>query len=140
MPARIEPLGEFLEWLDGLTKAEQDAVDRYIGLLRQLGVTLKHPYSSSIRGAKFPLRELRPTAGRSELRVFYAFDPEQAAVLLIGGCKTGVNQKKFYEQYILRSKGLWRRHITGLLTRETDNGPLGSRKAQEIQRNKNRQK
>ena len=32
------------------------------------------------------------------LRIFYAFDPRRAAILLIGGDKTG--RDRFYEEYV----------------------------------------
>ena len=36
------------------------------------------------------MKELRPgSAGRSELRVLFAFDPERSAIMLIAGDKAG---------------------------------------------------
>lgn len=48
-----------------------------------------------MNGASFALRELRAQSGGRPLRVFYAFDPERQAVLMIGGDKTG--DDRFYE-------------------------------------------
>lgn len=141
MTTKIEPATEFLEWFDTLTEAEQDAVDRYINLLRERGVSLPFPYSSAISGASFaPLRELRPSAGRSEMRVFYAFDPLQQAVLLVGGCKSGVSQKKFYNEHINRSKAVWERHCAALAKVADHERPLGNRKKKAPQPKKNRRK
>jgi hypothetical protein len=44
------------------------------------------------------MRELRVQSGGRPLRVFYAFDPRRAAILLIGGDKTADN--RFYERMI----------------------------------------
>jgi hypothetical protein len=44
------------------------------------------------------MRELRVQSGGRPLRVFYAFDPRRAAILLIGGDKTG--DDRFYERMV----------------------------------------
>ena len=46
------------------------------------------------------LKELRPgSAGRSEIRVLFAFDPTRSALLLLGGDKAG-NWQRWYRQNI----------------------------------------
>jgi hypothetical protein len=46
------------------------------------------------------LKELRPgSAGRSEIRVLFAFDPTRSALLLLGGDKAG-NWQRWYRQSI----------------------------------------
>jgi hypothetical protein len=46
------------------------------------------------------MRELRPgSAGRSEVRILFIFDPERRAVLLVAGDKAG-NWKKWYDRNI----------------------------------------
>jgi hypothetical protein len=86
-------------------------VYRYVGLLEQHGVQLGHPYSSAIRGSRYAFRELRPTAGRAELRVIYAFDPKRDAVLLIGGNKSG--DARFYEWIIPQAERIWEEYLSG---------------------------
>ena len=44
------------------------------------------------------MRELRVQSGGKPIRIFYAFDPRQAAILLLGGDKTG--DPRFYDQLI----------------------------------------
>ncbi len=44
------------------------------------------------------MRELRVQSGGEPYRIFYAFDPRRAAILLIGGNKTG--DDRFYETSI----------------------------------------
>jgi hypothetical protein len=46
------------------------------------------------------LKELRPgSAGQSEIRVLFAFDPTRSALLLLGGNKAG-NWQRWYRQNI----------------------------------------
>jgi hypothetical protein len=89
---------EFSEWFDSLDDADTDAVARVVDMLEMQGPTLPFPYSSSIKGSRLALRELRIQSGGNPLRVFYAFDPVRRAVLLIGGDKTG--DKRFYERSV----------------------------------------
>ena len=44
------------------------------------------------------MRELRVQSGGRPIRVLYAFDPRRAAILLIGGDKTG--DSRFYERMV----------------------------------------
>src|SRR5690554_1505507 len=100
---------EFTAWYQELSEGESDAVFRVIDLLEVSGVKLGYPHSSAIKGADWPLRELRPKAGRSPIRIFYAFDPRRAAVLLIGGDKSGDN--RFYKSIIPHAERLWRVYL-----------------------------
>lgn len=49
------------------------------------------------------------------LRVLYAFDPRRAAILLIGGDKTG--RDRWYEEYVPVADRLYDEHLD-TLTRE----------------------
>jgi len=100
---------EFREWYEALEDPLADAVYRLVGLLEVRGVTLGHPYSSAIEGSRYPLRELRADTGGRYLRVFYAFDPQRQAVLLLGGDKTG--DKRFYETYVPKAERLWGEYL-----------------------------
>jgi len=101
----IEATTEFKRWFESLEVGEKKAIDLVVGLLRVQGVGLGAPYSSSIKGARFPLRELRPKRGASPLRAFYAFAPRRNVLLLIGGDKSGDN--RFYTRMIARAESLW---------------------------------
>ncbi len=61
--------------------------------------------ASAIKGTKHALRELRPKAGRSPLRIFYAFDPNRDALLLIGGDKS--NDSKLYVRLTKQAEAIW---------------------------------
>ncbi len=72
-------------------------------------MTLPYPYSSSIEGASFALRELRTQVEGDPLGTLYAFDPSRQAVLLIGGDKTG--DDRFYERMIPIAERIWDEHL-----------------------------
>jgi hypothetical protein len=99
----------FVEWYDGLSQGEADAVTSVVDLLEAVGVKLGYPHSSAIKGSSIALRELRATENKAELRVFYAFDPARDAVLLIGGSKSG--DAKFYERMIEKAEKEWREYL-----------------------------
>lgn len=100
---------EAVEWLAGLSESDQDAVGRMITILEQVGLALAHPYSSSIRGGKYPFRELRIQSGGRPLRAFYIFDVTREAVVLCGGDKTG--QGRFYEAMIAQAERIWAEYL-----------------------------
>ena len=110
----IEVLGtdEFEKWFLDLNESDSIAVARVVGLLEAKGTALGFPYSSSITGSQYPLRELRVQSRGRPLRVFYAFDPLRQAVLLLGGDKTGDN--RFYVKMIPRAEALWESYLQDL--------------------------
>jgi hypothetical protein len=58
------------------------------------------------------LKELRPgSAGRSEIRVLFAFDPTRSALLLLGGDKAG-NWQRWYRQNIPIAEQLYLEYTT----------------------------
>ena len=109
MATEVIATDEFAAWYDGLSEAEQDRVAFTVDLLEARGVTLPHPYSSSIKGASFALRELRTQTEGDPLRTFYAFDPSRQAVLLIGGDKTG--DDRFYQRMIPIAERIWNEYL-----------------------------
>ena len=91
----IEYTDEFEEWWETLSEDEQDAVTFSVGLLHSEGPTLKFPHSTDVKKSRHSsMRELRSQCKGRPLRTFYAFDTRRAAILLIGGDKTGDN--RFY--------------------------------------------
>jgi hypothetical protein len=109
MATEVSVTDEFVAWYKGLSEVEQDRVAFTVGLLEERGVTLPHPYSSSIKGASFALRELRTQAEGDPLRTLYAFDPSRQAVLLIGGDKTG--DERFYDKMIPIAERIWNEYL-----------------------------
>jgi hypothetical protein len=60
-------------------------------MLMEAGPELGRPLADRIHHSRLTsLKELRPgSAGRSEIRILYIFDPGRNAVLLVAGDKTG---------------------------------------------------
>ena len=86
-----------------------------IGLLEELGPQLRHPYSSGIEGSKYShMRELRIQHRGKPYRILYAFDPKRAAILLIGGNKTG--EDRWYKKFIPVADKLYKEHLSKLNT------------------------
>jgi hypothetical protein len=84
---------EVEDWLLALTSsdpASADLVEATIDVLAEVGPTLGRPLADRIKGsAVHNLKELRPpSAGSTEVRILFAFDPERQAVLLVAGDKS----------------------------------------------------
>jgi hypothetical protein len=58
------------------------------------------------------MRELRIQHAGEPYRVFYAFDPRRAAILLIGAKKTG--KGRWYEQFVHKADRLYDEHLENL--------------------------
>lgn len=100
---------EFKDWYGNLGEDHQAAVIRVVDLLEARGVTLRHPHTSELKGTELPLRELRVRAGRSYIRIAYAFDPKRQAVLLIAGDKSG--DDRFYEWFVPQAAKVWLQYL-----------------------------
>jgi hypothetical protein len=106
----VEYTDEFGEWWNGLTESQQDDTIAVVELLEESGPGLRFPRSSGITGSSHEhMRELRIQSGGNPIRVFYAFDPRRAAILLIGGVKVG--NKRFYDEYVPIADRLYDEHI-----------------------------
>lgn len=93
MAWQVEGVDEFASWFLDLSDDEQVAVGRVVELLVEHGPALPFPYSSGIAGSRHrQMRELRIQHRGRPFRVLYAFDPRRAAILLLGGDKTGNNR------------------------------------------------
>jgi hypothetical protein len=58
------------------------------------------------------MKELRGKSGERLLRVLYAFDPRRAAILLIGGDKSG--NDRWYEEFVPIRDRLFDDHLRAL--------------------------
>jgi len=71
------------------------------------------PHSSGVEISRHPhMRELRIQHEGRPYRVLYAFDPRRAAILLIGGVKTG--NDRWYEEYVPRADAIYDCHLREL--------------------------
>jgi hypothetical protein len=109
----VEFTDEFGAWWRTLTVKQQDDVARSVGMLADLGPALGFPHTSKVSSSRFPqMRELRTQSAGKPLRTLYAFDPQRAAILLIGGEKTG--DKRWYERFVPVADRLYEAHLDEL--------------------------
>ena len=109
----VEYTDQFEAWWSGLTAEEQVSVDASVLLLEEFGPLLVRPHSDTIKGSRFPnMKELRVQNQGRPLRVLYAFDPRRAAILLLGGDKTG--DARWYEVQVPIADRLYAEHLATL--------------------------
>lgn len=106
-----------MEWVveyDEAFTAELEAITRDSGssavleevlalaeLLRRFGPHLKRPHCDTLSGSKHAnMKELRFSLPDGEWRIAFAFDPRRSAILLVGGSKSGIPEKRFYRELI----------------------------------------
>lgn len=113
MAWEVEFTDEFDAWYGGLSEDEQDSVAASVGLLEEKGVALPFPHSSSVQGSRHgAMRELRVQHQGRPYRVLYIFDPRRAAILLVGGDKTG--NDRWYEQFVPAADKIYDQHLQEL--------------------------
>lgn len=109
----VEYTNEFGEWWESLDEALQDSIAVSVGMLESLGPALGFPHSSKIKGSKLThLREMRLQYQGRPNRILYAFDPRRAAILLIGGDKTGKDD--WYDKFVPQAEKLYQVHLLEL--------------------------
>jgi hypothetical protein len=97
----------------GDAEGAQDAIDRVVGLLEKRGPQLGHPFSSGVITSRHAhMRELRVQRQGHPIRVLYAFDPRRAAILLVGGDKTG--RDRWYQEFVPVADRLYDEHLDEL--------------------------
>ena len=113
MSWEVEYTDEFEAWWLTLTEEEQISVAATVQLLEERGPQLPFPHSSGINGSKHShMRELRTQHEGRPYRTLYAFDPRRAAILLLGGDKTG--DDLWYEKNVPVADRLYDEHLTEL--------------------------
>lgn len=113
MAYEVEFTDLFRTWWDSLSPKEQDSVDFGVRLLERYGPALARPHVDTLRGSLHKnMKELRVQHAGRPLRVLFAFDPRRAALLLLGGEKTG--NKRWYEQNLPIADALLSEHLRNL--------------------------
>jgi hypothetical protein len=109
----VEFTDEFGDWWKLLTEEQQDDVAHSVGVLAEIGPALGFPYSSKVRASRHDhMRELRIQSGGRPLRALYAFNPLRAAILLLGGDKTG--DDRWYDRFVPMADRLYDQHLEEL--------------------------
>jgi hypothetical protein len=94
-------------WLATLDEASHRLVVQAIDILADRGPALGRPLVDHVEhSAVQNLKELRRgSAGRTELRILFVFDPWRSAILLVAGDKAG-NWKQWYRKAMPRAEQL----------------------------------
>jgi hypothetical protein len=116
----IRATSELQAWIDTLGERTRmqivDAIDR----LADAGPALGRPLVDSISHSSIHnLKELRPgSAGRSEVRILFLFDPWRSAILLTGGDKSG-DWQGWYRRAIPHAEELYEEYVREREAEET---------------------
>ncbi|MEU3165718.1 type II toxin-antitoxin system RelE/ParE family toxin [Streptosporangium sp. NPDC006930] len=108
----IRVTNEFLAWVNALDERSKAQVVDAIDRLAEGGPGLGRPLVDRLEGSQVHnLKELRPgSAGRSEIRVIFVFDPWRSAILLVGGDKSG-DWSGWYRRVIPQAEELYARYV-----------------------------
>lgn len=116
---RTKRTDEFNQWWEMLTATEKRQVAGSMKKLKEVGPSAGRPLVDTVKGSRhLNMKELRPTR---TIRVFFAFDPQRKAVLLIGGDKAG-KTKRFYRQMISKADKIYDAHLRRTEKGATSNG------------------
>ncbi len=109
----VEFTDDFEGWWNSLSEIEQGKVDARVTLLMEHGPNLGYPFSSQVKGSRYPeMREFRTQAAGDPLRILYAFDPRRTAILLVAGDKTG--DDRWYKTHVPIADRLFEAHLKEL--------------------------
>ena len=124
MPWQVFFHAEFETEFDALGQAVQNELLAHANLLKEFGPLLKRPTADTLHGSKHDnMKELRFKAADGVWRIAFAFDPEQKAILLVGGDKSGGSEKRFYRQLIRVADARFDRHLAFLKAKASRKGP-----------------
>ncbi|HEY8750037.1 MAG TPA: type II toxin-antitoxin system RelE/ParE family toxin [Tepidisphaeraceae bacterium] len=111
------------QWFGSLGDDQQAEIIAKVELLKLLGPQLGRPHADTLKGSKHPnMKELRASTKDSVMRIAFAFDPDRSAILLLGGEKSGVSQRRFYKQLIVHADKLFDRHLARIVARKKAKG------------------
>ena len=115
----VATTAEFDVWFASLGEHEQAEIIAKVAILRLLGPRLGRPHADTLKDSEHSnMKELRADTRDRVLRVAFAFDPDRSAILLLGGNKSGISQKRFYKQLIARADALYDEHLERIAARK----------------------
>jgi hypothetical protein len=117
---------DFADELTALDQKLQDELLAHAKLLAEFGPNLGRPTVDTLKGTSHAnMKEMRFNWMGEAWRVAFAFDPQRQAVLLVGGDKSGADQKRFYKRLISVADNRYSQHLATLndaLAKELKNG------------------
>ena len=100
---------------ESLAEAVQDELLAHLNLLREFGPLLGRPRVDTLDGSKHAnMKELRFDAADGVWRFAFAFDPNRCAVIMCGGDKSGVSEKRLYRKLIEKADARFDAHIAAI--------------------------
>lgn len=121
MSWKVATTDEFDDWFASLGPDAQAELIARVELLKVYGPRLGRPHVDTLKGSRYAnLKELRASTPAQVLRVAFAFDPERAAILLIGGDKVGTSKALFYRRLIAKAESLFEKHLRSLRPHDKD--------------------
>lgn len=86
-----------------------------IKLLEEFGYELGRPHVDTLKSSKYNnMKELRFDADDGVWRIAFIFDTQRNAILLVGGDKSGVKEKRFYKQLIEKADFRYQQHLENI--------------------------
>lgn len=105
--------------LRSLTDGEFEEISAHIDLLKDHGPSLGRPYADTVKGSRHPnIKELRVKYERKQFRILFAFDPERKGILLVGGDKVPLGDKRWYPKFIGLADKKYDEHLEELRARK----------------------
>ncbi len=106
---------DFVPEYNELHRNVQDELLAHIKLLEHFGPQLGRPRADTLNGSRHAnMKELRFDAADGVWRFAFAFDPKRQAIVLCGGDKSGVSEKRFYQQLIDKADARFDAHVARL--------------------------
>ena len=110
---------------EALVEELQDELLAHAKLLATFGPNLGRPTVDTLKGSRHSnMKELRFSWSGQVWRVAFAFDPQRQAIVLVGGDKSGADQRKFYKRLLTVADARYDEHLRTLSqsTKESKNG------------------
>lgn len=102
----------FVPEFEALEEAVQDELLAHVAVLEAYGPQLGRPRVDTLHGSRFSnMKELRFDTAGGVWRFAFAFDAARRAIVLCGGDKSGVSQKRFYRGLISRADARFASHV-----------------------------
>jgi hypothetical protein len=101
---------DFDTWFSLQDDDVQDAILKLAVMITRLGPQLGRPRVDTIKSSNYDnMKELRVQHKGKPWRILFAFDPNQDAIFLVGGCKAGDN--RWYRTKVPIADARFERHI-----------------------------
>ena len=108
----VETTEVFDKWFEAQIEALKEDMLAAMVILSEYGPQLGRPFADTVNDSAFSnMKELRVQHRGSPIRAFFVFDPSRRGIVLWGGDKTGLNEKRFYKDMIKLADAEYRKHL-----------------------------